>query len=271
MRFHLPLHHVIYQLPIRFPIMRLNTAFDFTTDSKGYWDGMWENDPALGVSKVDPDAKSDTLRYYQYLLYRRELPNGEFFDLQYHNKPNLVWNGKRFSSDSIIVSFRYRRYPVMEEISARPDFRQWVEGYLREAYTIGGEMLFPVDPSINSVRGFNNNSVSDRFDLTLYCIQEYYKGTESLDDYGLDRVLDAVRKNGNFFDKFLNFKGYVDFFFLQDAVDENYDTILYLDYLGKPRSVKDYDIFLAMEMDFLRKRNKRISEIELKPVVYSPL
>ena len=253
--------------------MRLDASFDFTTDSKGYWDGMWENDPVLGVSSVDPDARSDTLRYYQYLLYRRELPNGEFFDLRYHTKPNLVWNGKRFSSDSIIVSFRHRRYPVIEEVAARPGFRERIERFIRESCTIGGEMLFPVDPSINTARGFNNTSVSDRFDLTLYCIQKYYEGAESLDDYGLDRVLDAVRRNGEFFDTFLDFSGYVDFFLLQDAVDERYETILYLDYLGKPRSVGDYDRFLAMEIDFLRKRNKRIAEMELKewPVVYGPL
>lgn len=253
--------------------MRLDTSFDFTTDSNGYWDGIWENDPVLGVSKVDPDARSDTLRYYQYLLYRRELPNGEFFDLQYHTKPNLVWNGKRFSSDSIIVSFRHRRYPIIEEVAARPGFRERIERYLRESYTIGGEMLFPVDPSINTARGFNNTSVSDRFDLTLYCIQKYYEGAESLDDYGLDRVLDAVRRNGDFFDRFLDFRGYVDFFLLQDAVDERYDTILYLDYLGKPRGVGDYDRFLAMEIDFLRKRNERIAGLELRewPVVYGPL
>ena len=253
--------------------MRLDTTFDFTSDSKGYWDGMWENDPLLGVSRVDPDAKSDTLRYYQYLLYRRELPNGEFFDLKYHSKPNLVWNGKRFSSDSIIVSFRHRRYPVIEEIAARPDFRERTERYLREAYTIGGEMLFPVDPSINTARGFNNSAVIDRFDLTLYCIQKYYEGAGSLNDYGMDRLLDAIKKNGGFFDKFLDFRGYVDFFLLQDAVDRDYDTILYLDYCGRPATVDDYDSFLAKEMDFLRKRNKRIAEMELKkwPVIYGPL
>ena len=253
--------------------MRLNTAFDFTTDSKGYWDGMWENDPVLGVSEVDPDARSDALRYYQYLLYRRELPNGEFFDLQYHTKPNLVWNGKRFSSDSIIVSFRHKRYNVIKEVAARPDFREWIEGFIRESYTIGGEMLFPVNPSINTARGFNNSSVSDRFDLTLYCIQKYYEGIESLNDYGLNRLLDAIKMNGDFFNKFLDFRGYVDFFLLQDAVDERYDTILYQSYLGKPKNVKDYDRFLAMEIDFLKKRNRRIAEMELKewPVIYGPL
>lgn len=252
--------------------MRLDTKFDFTTDSKGYWDNMWENDPELGVSKVDPDAKSDTMRRYQYLLNRRELPNGEFFDLMYHTKPNLVWNGKRFSSDSIIVSFRYRNYSVIHEIAQRPDFREWIERYLREAYTIGGEILFPVSPSINSVRGFNS-SVSDRFDLTLLCIQSYYEGKKTLNDDGMDRLLDAVKQNGDFFDKFLDFKGYVDFFFLQDCVDKDYNTILYLDYYGRPATVEDYDSFIAKEMDFLRKRNERISKVELKdwPKVYGPL
>ena len=53
--------------------MFLDVTFDFTSDSKGYWDGLWEKDPVRGASKVDPDAKSDTMRRYQYLLNRREL------------------------------------------------------------------------------------------------------------------------------------------------------------------------------------------------------
>ncbi len=253
--------------------MHLDVTFDFTSDSKGYWDGLWEKDPVLGVSKVDPDAKSDTMRRYQYLLNRRELPNGEFFDLQYHTKPNLCWKGMRFSSDSIIASFRYRNYPLIQEIAKRPGYRDWVERYIREAYTIGGEILFPINPSINSVRGFGNPSVTDRFDLTLLCIQRYYEGVGSLDDYGMDRLLGAIRDNRQFFDCFVDFKGYVDFFFLQDAVDGDCNTILYLEYLGRPRTAEDYDSFMAKEMDFLRKRNERIAKVDLKdwPVVYGPL
>ena len=65
----------------------------------------------------------------------------------------------------------------------------------------------------------------------------------------------------------------MDFFFLQDCVDSDYNTILYLDYYGRPATVEDYDSFIAKEMDFLRKRNERISKVELKdwPVVYGPL
>lgn len=239
----------------------IDVNFDFTTDSKGYWDGFWERDPILGKYGCDPDAKSDTLRRYQYLLYRRELPNGEFFDLQYDFKPYLIWKGMRFSSDSIIIGMRYKRYPVIEEVAKRPDFREWVETMLRRSYTIGGEMLFPVEGSINSARGFNNSTVSDRFDLTLYCIQSYYEGKETLGDYGLDKVLNSVRINSKFYDCFVDFKGYVDFFFLQDCVDRNYDTIFWLDHYGRPVDVDDYCLFMDRQMEFLNKRNKRIDRM----------
>lgn len=250
--------------------MRLDVTFDFTTDTKGYWDGFWERDPIIGKAAVDPDAKSDTLRRYQYLLNRRELPNGEFFDLKYHFKPNLIWDGMRFSSDSIIVSFRYGNYPLIHEIAKRSDYRPWVERYIRQSYTIGGEILLPMDPSINRVRGFNP-SVSDRFDLTLRCIQAFYEGCTDLDDYGMNNLLNAIRDNHRFFDKFLDFKGYVDFFFLQDSVDKDYNTIMYLDYLGRPNSIEDYDLFISKEMEFLGKRNDRISKVDVAdyPVVYS--
>ena len=40
---------------------KIDVAFDFTTDSPGYWDGFWERNNGLGAGACDPDACSPTL------------------------------------------------------------------------------------------------------------------------------------------------------------------------------------------------------------------
>ena len=91
--------------------MLIDTDFDFTTDSYGYWDGFWERKNGLGVGGSDPDSVSETLKEYHRILWSKELPNGEIMQLEKKNYPGyLNWNGMNLSSDSIIVSFRYKKY-----------------------------------------------------------------------------------------------------------------------------------------------------------------
>ena len=40
----------------------IDVTFDFTSDSKGYWDGFLERDILAGMSSVDPDKASATLK-----------------------------------------------------------------------------------------------------------------------------------------------------------------------------------------------------------------
>ena len=67
-----------------------------------------------------------------------------------------------------------------------------------------------------------------------------------------------------FFDLFADFKGYVDFFFLQDAVKDDYSDVKIwcgnTDFResGLPKSVEEYFQFIDGEFDFLEKRNDRI-------------
>ena len=66
-------------------------------------------------------------------------------------------------------------------------------------------------------------------------------------------------------DLFVNFKGYVDFFLLQDCVDENYQVKFWLDTPlfasdPMPDSVESYDAWIQAELDFAAKRGKRIEE-----------
>ena len=63
---------------------------------------------------------------------------------------------------------------------------------------------------------------------------------------------------------FTNFKGYVDFFYLQDCVTEDYKQVRF--WLGDgnfsnpplPQTVDEYLAWIATELDFLDKRNARI-------------
>ena len=94
----------------------IDVNFDFTSDTKGFWDNFWKNDPILGYATRDPDNDSKTMQLYHKLLYSKPLPNGEIMDLKIGSGADyLTWENFRFGSDSIIVSFRYKRYRSMLE------------------------------------------------------------------------------------------------------------------------------------------------------------
>ena len=243
----------------------IDVNFDFTSDTPHYWDGFWEYNDGLGGSCYDPDRYSPMLRKYQQLLWSKPLPNGEIMELEDgRSKFYLKWKDIAMSSDSIIASFRYRRKrKLMEEVAeAVGDYRGYMEQYLRKAYTIGGEIIFPTTTySVNSLRG-REPIISDRWDLSMECIRRYYKGEES----PLSMCFRAPI-NKAFFDLFVDFKGYVDFFFLQDCVSEDYEKVIYwMDtpnaFVGDPlpMDVDTYFKYINAEMEFLRKRNERIAE-----------
>jgi hypothetical protein len=79
----------------------------------------------------------------------------------------------------------------------------------------------------------------------------------------LKGVLD---KNKAFFDLFVDFKGYVDFFFFQDLVDDKYNkVVLWLNttlFIKNPipNTKEQYFDFINKEIDFVKKRNKRIEK-----------
>lgn len=238
----------------------IDTTFDFTSDSAGYWEGFWDRDEELGSGGSDPDIASPTLHQYHKLLWSRKLPNGEIMNLQKGTGPYyLTWKDFRFSSDAIIVSFRYKKYRYMiEQVKQKVgDYRAYYEDMLRKAYTIGGMIIFPKHPqSINQNKG-TNKYISDRWDLTLECIRRYYNGEDS----PLQKTIESDKE---FFDLFVGFQGYVDFFFLQDAVSDDYSRVKIwcgnADFVdsGLPKSVEEYFEFIDQEFAFLARRNARI-------------
>ena len=77
---------------------------------------------------------------------------------------------------------------------------------------------------------------------------------------------EVLDKNKAFFDLFVDFKGYVDFFFFQDLVDDKCSKVLlWLDtplFIKNPipKTIDQYFDFINKEIDFVEKRNKRIGK-----------
>lgn len=187
--------------------------------------------------------------------------NGEMMDLAIGNGSDyLTWNGFRFGSDSITASFRYNKYRTMlDKIKqAVPNYRHFMEDYLRKSYTIGGSIIFPKrrSGSINQSRGCNPQ-IKDRWDLTLECIRKFYLGEPS-------PLYDTLVNEKRFFELFVDFKGYVDFFFLQDCVSSDYQSVnLWLGsgeftYYPLPATVDEYLHWIHKNLEFVRNRNQRI-------------
>jgi len=222
----------------------IDTYFDFRLDSAGR----------------DPDLASPTLKRYHQALWSKQLPNGEYLRLSAEKCTYLRYKDILLGSDSITTSFRYERNKellrrVEQTTTSYPEF---IENYLHNTYTIGGAILFPKHRgSINQVRGCSRK-ICDRWDLTLECIRRYYVGEQS----PLDA---ALLRDKAFFELFIDFKGYVDFFLLQDCVDEKYHVKLWLDTPlfendPMPKNTEAYFNWIDSQLFFVKQRAKRIVE-----------
>ena len=227
--------------------MLIDTSFDFRTDAYG----------------KDPDAYSPTLRQYHKLLWSKALPSGRFFDLSdtvrgtyLHHRSEV---GEFFlSSDSVIPTFaKWASLKRITELFTEEEN----EAFRAIGYTIGGMMVFPgnrIDGrnTMNGARGFNRK-IADRFDLTLECIRRHYLGQHS-------PLGDTLIRYRDFFALFDDFRGYVEFFMLQDLVTTDGSAVKFFmpfdDF--KTRSVPwdgdSYKEYRRLSIEFVEARNRRI-------------
>lgn len=249
----------------------IDVNFDFTTDTPGFWDNFWKNRDGLGLGSSDPDSKSKILRIYHKILWSKRLPNGEYMDLQLGSmsKNYLYWKNFVFASDSIITEFRYRQQKkiILELQNNIKNYNEYQERITRKSYTIGGMIIFPKHKnSINQIRG-TNLQIRDRIDLTIECIRRYYNNEES-------PITWCLNQDKSFFDLFIDFKGYIDYFFLQDIVSDDYTSVKFFlgngefDWHPLPKNVDDYLIWYKKSEEFIDARNKRIEE-SLQKQVYT--
>lgn len=243
-------------------LKQLDTSFDFTMDCS-YWNGFWETEMGHHAG-CDPDVKSAMLRRYHQALWSKQLPCGEVLSLSFGKASDyLKYKDIRFGSDSIATSFRYKKTAaLLREVMKVVDWRSFVEEHIHSTYTIGGIIIFPKHPnSMNGQRGMNP-FICDRFDLTLECIRRYYDGVTDSQDNPLGWVCKADK---NFFDLFQDFKGYVDFFFLQDCITPDYSGVKmwiptepFAEKHPFPRDVGEYLTWIDASHQFVRNRNARI-------------
>lgn len=222
-------------------LKEIDVSFDVQSDSYG----------------KDPDFASATMKSYHKLLWSKPLPNGDILKLEDCKDCYLKWNNIYLGSDSITATFRNGRNKHFEEFkSGIPNYPKFEKDVLSKLYTIGGAIIFPQTPwSINRARGFHPR-ICDRWDFTLECIRRYYAGESS----PLDR---SLWENEKFFNLFLNFKGYVDFFLLQDCVDEQYkvrfwDKTPIFEVNPMPKTLDSYLVWVKTQLNFTEKRNQRI-------------
>jgi len=209
----------------------------------------------------DPDAVSPTLRRYHQFLWSKPLPNGELFDLDssvpgYYLLHRSELGEFGMSSDTVIPTFKWSKL-VVELV---PEVE--TEAFSRIAYTIGGMMIFPgyqVDRkmTINQSRGWNPR-IKDRFDLTVECIRRHYLGEES-------PLAETLGRYADVFDLFGDFSGYVDFFLLQDLVDDKSQAVNFtmpfkgFDGSPLPDSLDSYVAYRQRAVEFIEARNRRIA------------
>ena len=224
-------------------LKEIDVNFDVQSDSHG----------------KDPDYASATMKSYHKLLWSKPLPNGKTLKLEDGKDCYLKWNGMFFGSDSITATFRNGRNKHFEEFkSGIPNYPEFEKDVLSKLYTIGGAIIFPQTPwSMNRARGCHPR-ICDRWDLTLECIRRYYIGEES-------PLNKSLLESKQFFDLFIDFKGYVDFFLLQDCVNDNYDIKFWLDTPlfesnPMPTTLESYLAWVNTQLDFAKKRNLRILE-----------
>lgn len=224
--------------------MIIDTTFDFYTDANG----------------GDPDSTSPTLRSYHKHLWSKPLPNGQMFDLSkksgtylYHNSELGEFN---LGSDAITHSYKNqkRKQWLIKQVANE------VDELFKIGSTIGAYTLFPKNKidnkfTINQARGVNS-LIDDRFDLTLECIRLFYLEHNS-------PLYDTLFRYKKFFNLFEDFKGYIDFFLLNDLIDDNLEIKFYLpfdNFKTKPifSGVDDYLSYKRAVVNFVNSRNKRI-------------
>lgn len=225
--------------------MIVDTTFNVYTDARG----------------GDPDSKSATLRSYHKFLWSKPLPSGDIFDLTDQRYSCYLYHNSKLGEyflGSDAITHSYKNHTRKKWLTAQ--IQGEVDELRDKGSTIGAFTLFPnnrVDGqhTINQARGVNS-LIDDRFDLTLECIRRFYLGQES-------PLYATLSRYKNFFELFGSFKGYYEFFLLDDLVDDNQQIEFYLpfdDFKTRPMfsDIDDYLIYKNGVMNFIRSRSKRI-------------
>jgi len=230
----------------RIVMNEIDIDFDFRQDSK------------CG----DPDTDSQKLYEAHKFLWNKKLPCGKTLDLK------IVGDnyGRLLLKNNLLSSLSSDRMCPHFDKKYNGRFDNWLSNFEIEELkykvrTIGGHIIFPAHQkngfTINQARGVNR-IICDRFDLTLECIRRFYQKEQSL-------LYDTLMRYKEFFDLFIDFSGYVEFFMLQDFIDEKEQIKFSLPFDNfnrppLPQTMDEYKQYKAYTIDLINSRNKRILE-----------
>jgi len=225
---------------------KIDVNFDFRQDSK------------CG----DADTDSPKLYEAHKILWNKKLPSGRIFDLK------IIGDnyGRLLLKNDLCDNLSSDRMCPHYDGKYNGKFNGWLSEFEREELkykvrTIGGHIIFPAHKkngfTINQARGVSRK-ICDRFDLTLECISRFYQGKQS-------PLYDTLMRYKDFFDLFIDFSGYVDFFTLQDFIDEKKQIKFSLPFdnfnrPALPQTVVEYKNYKNHTIDLMNSRNKRILE-----------
>lgn len=197
------------------------------------------------------------------MLWSKKLPNGRRFDLV-EGIPNAYLYHRselgefRLTSDTMTPSFdgQGMRH-IVASVPTPP-----LERFYHLSYTIGNMIVFPgnrVDgkTNINGARGMHRQ-VRDRIDLTIECIRRHYDGDAN-------PLQDVLARYGDFFRLFSNFRGFVQFFMLDDLVTEGAGAVKFMMPFDEfqssplPETLEQYVSYMGAATRFIDARNRRIA------------
>lgn len=215
----------------------------------------------------DPDTDSKKLYDAHQILWNKNLPSSELLRLR------AIKSQGRYLPQSQLGNLSSDRMCPHWVGKYQDKFKGWAHKKLEEEFqhkvrTIGAHILFPAHRqngfSINQARGINRK-ICDRFDLTLECIKRFYKNEGS-------PLFSSLKRYSAFFEVFVNFRGYTDFFLLQDFLQEN-EVIFSIPFDNfkrnpLPENSKEYQTYIEKTKRIIHLRNLRILH---QTKDYSPL
>lgn len=212
----------------------------------------------------DPDAFSKTLKLYHKELWSKKLPNGQMLNLSDEKKGSYLFftdGTVDLNLTSDCITHTYRNTAKMKGVILCVSPKE-IDAFFSACFAIGGYTLFPGGQragvqTINQARGCNLKIV-DRFDLTLECIRRQYLGISN-------PLENTLKGYWDFFELFCDFRGYVDFFLLNDLVDEEFQRVKFHipfddEFPSRPfpKTVDEYLHYMNNTLTFIHLRTERM-------------
>ncbi len=219
-----------------------------------------EYDYRLDSKCGDPDNDSPKLYKIQSLLWNKEISKNITLNLSIFNKNSGRLLLKNNLTDNLSSDRMCPHY--VGKYNGKLD--GWLSEFEKEKFqhkvrTIGGHIVFPAHRkdgfTINQARGVNRK-ISDRFDLTLECFRRFYINEQS-------PLTSTLKRYSEFFKLFRDFKGYTDFFMLQDFIENETKVKFLLPFddfnrSALPENKEEYVNYMNATIKLIDKRNERI-------------